>query len=228
MQEILIPHANIFDCSQLLAPSPIPSTRLSHQFIDLNLYSFFISGPVLSCHIQQVLSFSTQSECSRFSSYQDHYQGISFLFGRFMAKRGIAQHCGLQFSDILIDQYGQYGKPISSDAFFNITRSGPYIVCAVSSTHDVGVDIEIINTDVEILGIKQYLCGYYPDFARSLPDVCSSHLSFYSNWTRFEAQTKLAGTGLSSNCPLLACSSDFLLKFENLELTGHLSVQLTT
>ena len=68
-----------------------------------------------------------------------------------MAKRGIAQQCGLQFSDILIDQYGQYGKPISSDAFFNITRSGPYIVCAVSSTHDVGVDIETIKTDVDIL-----------------------------------------------------------------------------
>ena len=228
MQELLIPHEHILDCSQLVAPSCIPSTRLSYQFGEVYIYSLFISGPVFNQHLNYALTFLSQSERLRYSSYEDYYQGISFLFGRLLAKRGIAQQSGCHFSKISINKYGPFGKPISSDAFFNLTRSGPFIVCAVSTTHDVGVDIEITNTDIDIMSISEYLRDSSFDFKLSFSDDCSSHFSFYKNWTRFEAISKLVGTGLIANRGVSICSCDYLLTFEHLHLTGHLCAQLKT
>ena len=226
MKEILIPQENILDCSQLVASSRIPSTRLSHQLGEVYIYSLFISGPIFNQYLKYALTFLSQSELLRYSSYEDYYQGISFLLGRLLAKRGIAQHTGFHFSEISINRYGPFGKPISSVAFFNLTRSGPFIVCAVSTTHDVGVDIELTNVTIDVLSINEYLRASFPDFTPSLPEDCSSLSSFYANWTRFEAISKLAGSGLTCNHGISICSRDYLLTFEYLDLTGHLCTLL--
>ena len=81
MKEILIPQENILDCSQLVASSRIPSTRLSHQLGEVYIYSLFISGPIFNQYLKYALTFLSQSELLRYSSYEDYYQGISFLLG---------------------------------------------------------------------------------------------------------------------------------------------------
>lgn len=93
--------------------------------------------------------------------------------------------------------YGEFGKPYLPDyshAYFNISHSGPYAVCAVCDI-PVGVDVQEI------------VC-YHPDIANrvfnssELEEIQrSSNLSFEFTrvWTQMEARIKAAGLRIGIN-----------------------------
>jgi len=92
-------------------------------------------------------------------------------------------------------EYTEYNKPFFSnlDLKFNISHSGNIVLCAISESYDLGVDIELIK-DIEIEDFKSQMTAYewngieqdnYPEIA------------FYEYWTQKEAIIKAHGKGLS-------------------------------
>lgn len=109
--------------------------------------------------------------------------------------------------------YGEFGKPYLPDyphAYFNISHSGSYVVCAVCDV-PVGVDVQEI------------VC-YRPDIANrvfnssELEEIQrSSNLSFEFTraWTQMEARMKAAGFRIginqNSNVPMKYKMSSYLI-----------------
>ncbi len=96
--------------------------------------------------------------------------------------------------------YGEYGKPgynFQTPIEFNISHSGNIIVMAFARNCEIGVDIEKIKDDFDVIDIAQHF--FSPDeiqTLKALPEQEQVH-GFYRCWTRKEAFIKAKGNGLS-------------------------------
>jgi 4'-phosphopantetheinyl transferase len=94
---------------------------------------------------------------------------------------------------------GPYGKPLlrSQPFCFNVTHSGLLMVCAVSRTAPVGIDIEHIREMPDMFAIAN---GHFApgecERLRALPALYRTR-GFFECWTRKEAFIKATGLGLS-------------------------------
>ncbi|WP_206911855.1 4'-phosphopantetheinyl transferase [Enterococcus sp. DIV0840] len=106
-------------------------------------------------------------------------------------------HCQVLPSELVFST-NEKGKPFlvsHPELFFNLSHSGDYVCCSLSSS-PVGVDIEKMETlDIESIASyfsiheKKYICS---------KDTEQEHLdAFYSLWTLKEAFSKYIGSGLS-------------------------------
>ena len=98
------------------------------------------------------------------------------------------------FADL---QYSLFQRPyFKGSVDFNISHSGNYVICAISSTNRIGIDIEEIKeiplVDFDSLFSKEELQRIY--------QVKNDFIPFYTLWTQKEAYLKAIGTGL--NVPL--------------------------
>ena len=96
--------------------------------------------------------------------------------------------------------YGEYGKPnynFQTPIKFNISHSGNIIVMAFARNCEIGVDIEKIKDDFDVIDIAQHF--FSPDEIQTLealPEKERVH-GFYRCWTRKESFIKAKGSGLS-------------------------------
>lgn len=132
---------------------------------------------------------SIQLKLGKYVRWQDAHAG---LFGKLLLKRGL-QDFGLSVS--LEDlEYTIYGRPyFKCKIDFNISHSGQYVVCAVSDSNIVGIDIEEIKP-IDINDFKNYWQAKELEAINNSPDQGGK---FYCYWTRKEAVVKADGGGLS-------------------------------
>ncbi len=96
--------------------------------------------------------------------------------------------------------YGEYGKPdynFQTQIKFNLSHSGNMIVIAFTKNFDIGVDLEKIKNDFDVIDIAQHF--FSPDEIQTLealPEKEQVH-GFYRCWTRKESFIKAKGNGLS-------------------------------
>ncbi|WP_075341753.1 4'-phosphopantetheinyl transferase family protein [Tenacibaculum agarivorans] len=92
-------------------------------------------------------------------------------------------------------EYTEYNKPFFSnlDLKFNISHSGNIVLCAISKSYDLGVDIELIK-DVEIEIFKDQMTIYE---WKKIEKNNYPEIAFYEYWTQKEAIIKAHGKGLS-------------------------------
>jgi len=110
---------------------------------------------------------------------------------------------GLKSDDILEDiQFNTFGKPYfkksrlidaTLDVHFNFSHSETKVVCAVSKTHDIGVDIEKIAIFDSSL-LPAYFSHDEIDF---VTQANSPEDAFFSLWTKKEALLKCVGIGIT-------------------------------
>lgn len=97
-------------------------------------------------------------------------------------------------------RYGKYGKPdygFPVPLKFNISHSGNLIVIAFVKNCQLGVDIERIRQDFNVLDIAE---KFFSDMEiKMLHDVQQDDVykAFYRCWTRKESFIKAKGSGLS-------------------------------
>lgn len=92
-----------------------------------------------------------------------------------------------------------YGKPYLDDhkLEFNLSHSGDYALIAVTLEHKIGVDVELIRDEVEILSIaNRYFSKNEITELMTLP-LEDRITGFFNCWTRKEAYIKAHGFGLS-------------------------------
>lgn len=93
-----------------------------------------------------------------------------------LAREMLAQKLGLAPEQVRFF-YGEYGKPLVSGAYFNLSHSGDIVLCAVSDV-PVGVDVERLRA------VKPHLCQ---QFGTDDPET------FFRQWTETEARIKCCG-----------------------------------
>lgn len=87
-------------------------------------------------------------------------------------------------------KYNEYNKPYLKDfenAFFNISHSGKYVVCAVSNS-EVGLDIEEIKKPNFKIAERYFSINEYKDIKTAS--------DFYKYWVLKESYIKYIGSGL--------------------------------
>jgi 4'-phosphopantetheinyl transferase len=90
--------------------------------------------------------------------------------------------------------YTQFGKPYFDNAFnFNISHTQNLVVCAATTTGNLGIDIEKIQR-VTI----EYWSDYFTvEEIEAMNKSSDKHIAFYRTWTKKEAFIKAIGKGLN-------------------------------
>ena len=97
----------------------------------------------------------------------------------------------------------RYGRPYVAqpaacrDLFFNLSHTDGLVACAVSRSSDVGVDVENIQRDLDILALAPsvFAPAEVASVRQSPPETRADY--FFSYWTLKEAYIKARGMGLS-------------------------------
>ncbi|GAA4115425.1 4'-phosphopantetheinyl transferase superfamily protein [Aquimarina addita] len=133
-----------------------------------------------------LLPDSMQERISKYRRWQDAH---AYLYGRLLLKEGMRQLGYTNALDTI--KRTKYGKPyfVDSSFAFNISHSGEYIVCVISTDEQehLGIDIEKIKPIVieDFSGI----------FSSKEKKEIDNYDKFYTCWTRKEAIVKADGRG---------------------------------
>lgn len=132
----------------------------------------------------------------KIENYRNFKDQKLILFGKLLLRT-----IGNEFNtkgDILNKiKYNSFGRPYVIDEHindFNISHSGDYVVCVVSNHCRVGIDIEKIDKNINILDYKSQMLD------QEWFEIMNSSLksnAFYDFWTKKEAVVKAEGEGLS-------------------------------
>lgn len=96
--------------------------------------------------------------------------------------------------------YEAYEKPYFLDypeLKFNVSHSGEMVVLAFIQQFDLGVDVEYIKTDFEVMNIADNFFAYDEIEKLKAVEKELQFEAFYRCWTRKEAFIKAKGSGLS-------------------------------
>ncbi|WP_282123523.1 4'-phosphopantetheinyl transferase family protein [Algibacter mikhailovii] len=100
----------------------------------------------------------------------------------------------------IIFKYGDYGKPdfeMETELKFNVSHSGNMAIIGFVLNKDIGVDIEKIKYDFEVMDIvDNYFSQLEIESLKKLP-VQEHNQGFYRCWTRKESFIKAKSQGLS-------------------------------
>ena len=100
----------------------------------------------------------------------------------------------------VVFKYGEFGKPkydMTTQIRFNISHSGSMMVLGFARDNEIGVDVEKIKTDFDVLEIAQnFFSNREVKSLLNLP-IEQQHRAFYRCWTRKESFIKAKGIGLS-------------------------------
>ncbi len=115
------------------------------------------------------------------------------LLGKLLLRYGL-EEMGVRFSEKKL-YYNAHNKPYlnGENTKFNISHSGEMVVCAITNSCEIGIDIEVLN-DIDFYIFRpQMLRNEWKRifFAEDLKTA------FFDYWTQKEAVMKAHGMGLS-------------------------------
>jgi 4'-phosphopantetheinyl transferase len=146
-------------------------------------------------HLKSTLSADESQRAARFRFATDRDR---YIVAHGSLRNILSEYLGpepnqLQFSA------NEHGKPALEDHIldFNLSHSGDYALVAVTGGSKVGVDVELIRSDMEYEKIAERF--FSPNEVielRALPSEQKVR-GFFNCWTRKEAYIKAHGLGLS-------------------------------
>jgi len=167
-----------------------------------------------------------ENKIRRFRRWQD---AQAFLAGRILLKKGLEDLC--MNSDLKDLKYTKYGRPYLENALsFNISHSGPYIVCAFTGRGVIGADIE----QMDPIHIEEFQMVFNDEEWCAIKNCSNLSYAFYYYWTAKEAILKADGRGLS--IPLNAlliekescCLDDKIWHYKTVSLFDNCILQIAS
>jgi 4'-phosphopantetheinyl transferase len=157
-----------------------------------------VSGE-LQLAYQQLLSASERERWQRFLVEGPRLQ---HLVARALVRTTLSRYAAVP-EDAWQFEPNRYGRPYVSqptafrDLYFNLSHTDGLVACAVSRSSDIGVDVENIQRDLDILALAPSVFAptEVASVRQSSPDDRSDY--FFSYWTLKEAYIKARGMGLS-------------------------------
>jgi len=137
-----------------------------------------------------VLPKSFQYQNQRYKYWEDRTR---HLLGKILLVKAFQMY-GLGHHSLHEIKYNEYGKPFISDKMdFNISHSGQYVVCAIGTETNVGIDIEQIN-DIRLDDFHNTMTGSQWEVIHGAENAFNE---FFRFWAMKESIMKAIGTGLS-------------------------------
>lgn len=157
----------------------------------------------LSPRLLEFRSILSADEVVRADRFKFEEPRLRFIASRAVLRLVLARSCSVATSDIAF-QYGNFGKPTvrlpmdsSSPVEFNVSHSGDVALIALTTSRQLGVDVEEHDPKVRILKLARRF--FSSDEASQLEGLPTSEqlAGFYKCWTSKEAYLKATGFGLS-------------------------------
>ena len=144
-------------------------------------------------HSQDVLQALDEEEVVEYESIKSENRKNEFLSSRHLI-RGLAAKFGLLDDEfrILKDELGKpYGQTGDKHLYLSIAHSSDFVLCALSESIDIGIDLEPANRKVHE-GLKKRI--FHPKEKENIRSM-----ELIRIWTLKEALVKLHGGGLRTN-----------------------------
>lgn len=145
--------------------------------------------------LRSTLSADERARTARFQFRKDR---DTYVAGRGILRDILAAYLGLEPEAVAFD-YNKHGKPslVFGNLNFNLSHSGQLALYAISAERNVGVDVEVIRSLDDLVGVST---GNFSAFEnrvlQSLPQA-ERLQGFFNCWTRKEAFIKAVGEGLA-------------------------------
>ena len=182
---------------------PPESLMLTNADVHVWVTSLDRSPPEINS-LQQTLTPDEQARAKRFR-FEKHRD--NFIVGRGVLRAILSRYLAVCPSQLHFE-YTSYGKPMLAEAGrqnapasealnFNLSHSHELALYAVTQEQEIGVDVEYIRTNVDVLGIaKRFFSAQEFSELQALPQAHQTE-TFFDCWTRKEAFIKAKGEGLS-------------------------------
>ncbi|MFT6388252.1 MAG: 4'-phosphopantetheinyl transferase [Cellvibrionaceae bacterium] len=170
--------------------------------------NWVIAAPISLMQIQlQVLieRFLSDEELSRARRFRQQEDQQRYLLAHGLKRLTLSKILNVEpfLLSFNVAEKGKPGCDCSGNIGFNLSHSGDWVLCGVSSVADIGVDVEIANRDVSDAVASYSLTSGQLVEVRQSADP-SERLMLY--WTQKEAISKALGLGLSIGFKSLECS----------------------
>ena len=141
-------------------------------------------------------------ELTRADRYKFEKHRRRFTVARGLLRETLASYLDIDPVDVAFE-YGKHGKPylppeLLSKQFiqFNVSHSHELSVFALGLQHDIGVDIEYMKPQRDLVGLARRY--FHPDEIDELSNLPQEQelQGFYNTWSRKEAFIKALGVGL--------------------------------
>ena len=174
------------------APPSFPTERV-------DIWKVHLDRPLLKNSENEVLSPDEIARANRFHFDKDR---VHFVRCRTALRQLLGKYLGIPASEIQF-RYSTNGKPeleanLNPRALqFNVSHSADLAAIAIGSEHRLGVDLEKIRVDVDIVSLSK---RFFSLRERAEIQALPEHLrvsAFFACWTRKEAFLKATGEGLS-------------------------------
>ncbi|MEM9824092.1 MAG: 4'-phosphopantetheinyl transferase superfamily protein [Bacteroidota bacterium] len=135
-----------------------------------------------------------KSQIQKVAAYNQYADQVASVMGKHLLLKGLS-FLGFTRENIKSFQYGKNNRPFLASLpqlDFNISHSGQFIVCALSTDAKVGIDIEK-KESINLLNFRNQLTeNQWEDLQGSeQPETL-----FYQLWVQKEALVKADGSGL--------------------------------
>lgn len=159
------------------------------------------AAPGATDELERLLDADERARAARFRFDQDR---SAFVFRWGALRTLLARYLDTDASRLRFNRT-RGGKPFlagalnSSDVRFSLARSGSAAVFAIARARNVGVDVERVKGNIDVVPIAREVFSE-PDLARlmALPRARRTE-TFYAGWSRREAVVKADGTGVSGS-----------------------------
>ncbi|MEW5851268.1 MAG: 4'-phosphopantetheinyl transferase superfamily protein [Myxococcota bacterium] len=163
----------------------------------IQVHRFTLAAP--PARREALLALLTDDERQRASGYFFPVHQERFVVGRATLRLILSPHLGTQPSAVRL-RVGPHGKPALHDDTalrFNLSHCEDCAVCAVTTGHDVGIDVEAVRERPLLHQVAQrFFSPVEAQEVLSAPAPAQLR-RFLTCWTRKEAFIKACGGGLS-------------------------------
>ena len=126
-----------------------------------------------------------------------------FILAHAALRMVLSGYCGRKPHELLL-QRTRAGKPVlqSADAGldairFNLTHSHGRALIAVAKSRDVGIDLEKVRTEVDVVSLARRFLSHQEQAAIERLETARRHEQFLRLWVGREAALKAEGTGVT-------------------------------
>lgn len=188
------------EASVRAADEPVLSTSLRPNEVTLlpnevHVWRGSLSRP--PAEVARLRGLLAPEERNRADRYIFERDRSRYIVGRATLRLLLARYLDVAPGDLEIG-YGELEKPhVAGGPSFNLSHSGTVVLYAFAATGDLGIDVELDDTDVTHERVaERFFSPAEVGVLRSLPAE-SQPRAFLTCWTRKEAFIKARGDGLS-------------------------------
>ena len=145
-------------------------------------------GKIKLIDLLKKLPTTMHEKALRFRFDRDAY---NYVLGRLLLKKGLKQFGLEQELEKIV--FNKNGKPLLNHIFFNISHTAHFVICGLSPTGEIGLDIE----KVKPIDLKDFDSWFTPKEWADIYAAKDSTRRFYWYWTRKESIIKALGVNLS-------------------------------